>query len=288
MAFLQIQGKIFHCQHCGNRLYIKYKGGAQPTQIGEMGVLEQKRLAEKYGQADPAVYDLHVEGGLCQNCFLQLNPPQEQLRDWSLAWKVDEVVRGLFMLLYQYTLQVAVKVEDVLIRQSALLRPAEYEASAYRQLLADPRMKDPKERQQLLQAYAQRVIPQAEAELMQAVQDNQGIGRLIAEYEQECAKLIQQSQPLYEQTKERTFPYFRIGNTKVAENLHSLVYAPLSTVRVPLPPQDDALYFFPAAFRGESLRLTCEPIRLERIFYWYYHREQIEPELYKALIRQAE
>lgn len=192
------------------------------------------------------------------------------------------------MLLYQYTLQVATKVEKVVMRQSTLLKPAEYDATAYRQLLADPQMDDPQQKQKLLQTYAQCVMPQAEAELMQAAQENQEIHNLIAAYEQECANLIKENQPLHEQMKDRTFPYFRVANTKGAENLHSLVYAPLSTVRVPLPPPDDALFFFPATFRGESIRLICEPIRVERIFYWYYRREPIEQELYKALIGQAQ
>ena len=50
MSFLLVSGKQYHCSTCGAKHLVEFEGGPQYTQIGDFAVMDEKQLAQEYGQ----------------------------------------------------------------------------------------------------------------------------------------------------------------------------------------------------------------------------------------------
>lgn len=73
MSWLNIRGKIYHCTECNNEIKVEYEGGACPTLIGDMNVIQQISLNEKYSTISHSPvseeYYFHDTSGICERCF---------------------------------------------------------------------------------------------------------------------------------------------------------------------------------------------------------------------------
>jgi hypothetical protein len=73
MSFLYIKGKVYHCDTCGNSLKVEYQGGSKYTQIGDMNIIDQMELNQKYNSPDydseKYGYFFYFEDLICQDCF---------------------------------------------------------------------------------------------------------------------------------------------------------------------------------------------------------------------------
>jgi len=97
MSWLLVRGKIFICENCNREIKIKYKDGAQFTQIGDINIYTQLEYSKKLGQLcknpDEEGYYLY-DFGICENCIHKILSKEA----FEANMKILELIHQLFTL----------------------------------------------------------------------------------------------------------------------------------------------------------------------------------------------
>ena len=97
------KGEKCICKECGSKIEVLFAGGPRYLQVGDMGVIQQRKLRMKYrtlsdkeiGNIEKYSMNPHfyiVEGGLCRICFEKKAFDDSTMKLYKCVWRIEQLI----------------------------------------------------------------------------------------------------------------------------------------------------------------------------------------------------
>lgn len=153
MSFMLSKGKKCICKECGSKIEVLFAGGPRYLQVGDMGVIQQRKLMMKYRTlSDEEIGEIEefsmnpqfyiVEGGLCRTCFEKKAFDDATMKMHKCVWRIEQLVIESSGIVSKYENRIYEEFMGQYERWLQRIRLSDAAPEIYKQIVEDRRIKE--------------------------------------------------------------------------------------------------------------------------------------------------
>lgn len=233
MSFLQIKGKVYHCSTCGHFLKVEYQGGSKYTQIGDMNVLNQMQLNQKYNpeyDSEKYGYYFYFEDLICQDCF---DKNYRKLDNINILSK-DNPIDKFYYLKENTDKLLKELIEDILnslVKNISIEDLKTINSYNYSQTILSKYFKLTFKKKQLLNDFLCKSEKEIEQYFLNIIKEDARIIKLSKDYADIISEVKPEILSIINRNKENKY-YYEL-NSSAADNLNPYISTE-SSIRIPI------------------------------------------------------